>query len=207
MYKVFYYDKLIILTGKKNKIFPSEADMVIDYQKYKDFEDVVEWFLTDKKTSRLIVHTKNLKALKVHFFSLFKRVDAAGGLVFNQNGELLTIKRWGLWDLPKGKVERNERKREAAQREVQEETGVIAADPGKKPLRTYHIYPRGQKVILKTTFWYEMVVKDAENLTPQKEEGIEEVKWVEPDEINDYFSGSYHSLRNLLKGYLDEKNS
>jgi 8-oxo-dGTP pyrophosphatase MutT (NUDIX family) len=167
----------------------------------------VEWFLTDKKTSRLIVHTKNLKALKVHFFSLFRRVDAAGGLVFNQNGELLTIKRWGLWDLPKGKVEKNERKREAAQREVQEETGVIAADLGKKPLRTYHIYPRGQKVILKTTFWYEMVVKDAENITPQKEEDIEEVKWVEPDEIDDYFSGSYHSLRNLLKGYLDEKNS
>ena len=32
-------------------------------------------------------------------------ITAAGGLVFNQNDELLMIYRRGKWDLPKGKLE------------------------------------------------------------------------------------------------------
>ncbi|HKK09191.1 MAG TPA: NUDIX domain-containing protein [Bacteroidales bacterium] len=202
MYKVFYYDKLIILTGKKNRIFPSDSDVVIDYQKYKDFEDAIEWFLTEKKTNRLIVHTRNLKALKIHFFSLFKRVEAAGGLVVNDRGDLLVIKRLDLWDLPKGKVEKNERKKDAARREVLEETGVKATITGEKPLKTYHIYPRGQKVILKTTYWYEMKAENDCKVVPQSEEQIEEVRWIKPEEIREYFSKSYHSLKELILHYF-----
>lgn len=202
MYKVFYYDKLIVLSGKKDRIFPSDSDVVIDYQKYKDFEETIEWFLTDKKTNRLIVHTRNLKSLKNHFFSLFKGVEAAGGLVVNDSGELLVIKRFDLWDLPKGKVEKNERKKDAARREVLEETGVKATITGEKPLKTYHIYPRGQKVILKTTFWYGMKAEKDSKVVPQSEEQIEEVRWVRPDEIREYFSNTYHSLKELVSNYF-----
>ena len=50
-------------------------------------------------------------------------VPAAGGLLTNDQGELLCIHRLGHWDLPKGKLEPGEILEEAAAREVQEECG------------------------------------------------------------------------------------
>jgi 8-oxo-dGTP pyrophosphatase MutT (NUDIX family) len=38
------------------------------------------------------------------FFSLFKIIEAAGGVVKNGRGEILFIFRRGKWDLPKGKI-------------------------------------------------------------------------------------------------------
>ncbi len=35
-------------------------------------------------------------------------VEAAGGLVLNEKGEVLMIFRRGSWDLPKGKIDPNE---------------------------------------------------------------------------------------------------
>ena len=37
-----------------------------------------------------------------------KKIIAAGGLVFNDNNELLMIFRRGKWDLPKGKLDEYE---------------------------------------------------------------------------------------------------
>ena len=34
-------------------------------------------------------------------------IEAAGGMVFNQAGELLMMKRRGFWDMPKGKLDQN----------------------------------------------------------------------------------------------------
>ena len=51
-------------------------------------------------------------------------VEAAGGLVYNKEDELLMIFRNGKWDLPKGKKEKGEEIESCAKREVQEECGV-----------------------------------------------------------------------------------
>ena len=48
----------------------------------------------------------------------------AGSLVVNRNKELLLIYRKGKWDLPKGKVEKSEKKKHGALRETAEETGL-----------------------------------------------------------------------------------
>ena len=51
-------------------------------------------------------------------------VRAAGGIVTDEAGRMLLIRRNGRWDLPKGKVEAGETLLQAALREVEEETGV-----------------------------------------------------------------------------------
>lgn len=55
-----------------------------------------------------------------------RRVDAAGGLVVDADGHLAVVHRphRSDWSLPKGKLEAGESHRDAARREVAEETGL-----------------------------------------------------------------------------------
>ena len=57
----------------------------------------------------------------------FRIIHAAGGIVSDENDEILMIFRYGCWDFPKGKVEEGEDWMTAAVREVEEETSVVPA--------------------------------------------------------------------------------
>lgn len=136
-----------------------------------------------------------------NFVSQFKIVEAAGGLVFNEQSELLVIFRNGKWDLPKGKLEKKESKRQAAIREVEEET-LAKIDSCKNEIfkTTHHVYFHKQKWVLKPTYWYEMSVKGAQELTPQVEEGIEKVCWMSEGELESKFSlNTFRSILYLLE--------
>ncbi|MGZ3822721.1 MAG: NUDIX domain-containing protein, partial [Mucilaginibacter sp.] len=67
-------------------------------------------------------------------------IEAAGGMVENKKGEYLFIYRNDKWDLPKGKIEKGEGKREGAIREVEEECGIMVSGIGKRICKTYHTY-------------------------------------------------------------------
>ena len=57
------------------------------------------------------------------FFTSYKIINAGGGLVVNNNN-FLWIFRNNMWDLSKGKKEKNEDISSTAIREVQEERGI-----------------------------------------------------------------------------------
>ena len=65
----------------------------------------------------------NIKLLK-EFKKKLSTIVAAGGIVINKENQILFIFRKGKWDLPKGKIEKNEKIDEGAIREVTEETGI-----------------------------------------------------------------------------------
>ena len=68
------------------------------------------------------------------FAAEFALIEAAGGVVVNDCGQWLMIRRNGRWDLPKGHLECGERIEECAAREIEEETGV-RAERGATPVR------------------------------------------------------------------------
>lgn len=134
------------------------------------------------------------------FLQRCKIIEAAGGRVKNAKGELLMIFRNDKWDLPKGKLEKGEAPEVAAVREVEEECGI-----GKlkiiKPLPvTLHTYKHNEKFILKKTYWYEMSCADEKKLTPQKEEGITEVKWMNEKEVERALENTFHSIVDVVRG-------
>ena len=113
------------------------------------------------------------------------------------------IKRNDIWDLPKGKVEKAEKKRDAAIREVEEECGVSDLEIEKKLEKTYHTYIFKDKNILKTTHWYLMNYNKNEELKPQIEEGITEVKWKTIDEVKKIIPETYKNLVDILSKTLN----
>lgn len=126
-------------------------------------------------------------------------IKAAGGLVKSEKGNYLFIFRNKKWDLPKGKVEKGEKMKEAALREVEEECGVEIHTNGEKLCKTYHVYTLGNKLVLKKTNWYGMTVKGEPKLIPQKEEGITKASWLNKSELKPVVKNTYPSIMQVLQ--------
>lgn len=163
--------------------------------------DFLTFYKNLKKGSNLYYVLVNKKPKEL-FCALKKTltvIKAAGGLVANNKGEFLFIFRNKKWDLPKGKVEKDEKIKITAVREVEEECGVKISKRGKLLCKTYHVYSLGEDVILKRTNWYKMEVKGSPKLIPQKEEGITSAVWVGTAEIKDKIKYTYPLIVEVLR--------
>ena len=125
-------------------------------------------------------------------------IEAAGGLVYNLDNQLLMIFRNGKWDLPKGKLEPGENIRQCAIREVEEECGVKNLTISKKITDTYHTYELKGNPILKRTYWYMMNSDFDGKLVAQIEEGITKVEWVNEEDIAKKLENSYGNIKELF---------
>ncbi len=125
-------------------------------------------------------------------------MEAAGGLVENDCGEYLAIKRLGKWDLPKGKIEKGEKPEECALREVEEECGIHNINIKNNLCNTYHTYQLKGRWILKKTYWYRMEYNGNEELIPQIEEDITDVIWTSDNHTYIIKSNTYKSILDVL---------
>jgi 8-oxo-(d)GTP phosphatase len=132
-----------------------------------------------------------------NFYTIIK---AAGGVV-EKDDSILLIHRLGKWDLPKGKLEKNESSKIAAIREVFEETGV-KAKLDFKICTTWHTYSLNGKGILKRTKWYKMTCISDTNMKPQHEEDIEHLEWLSTKKVENAMANSYTSIRFVLRQYF-----
>ena len=160
--------------------------------------------MQDKKFKELdsitfSVKPKEYKGIKKAVKSQFKIVKAGGGIV-EKGDRILLIFRKGKWDLPKGKLEKKEGKKEGALREVEEECNVKVR-LSDKITHTWHTYVRNGKKHLKKTYWYRFDCLDDSEMQPQLEESITDVCWMNEKEVNQAMVNSYRSIRHVIKKY------
>jgi 8-oxo-dGTP pyrophosphatase MutT (NUDIX family) len=132
-----------------------------------------------------------------------KTIIAAGGLVSNDNGDLLLIYRRGFWDLPKGKLDEGETIEACAVREVEEETGLTNVQLGNLVGITYHEYfdEWKQHDVVKETHWFAMHINGNQTLVPQQEEDIKDIKWVAQNDIGTYLQQTYKNIVDIINRY------
>jgi len=129
------------------------------------------------------------------FLSYFQIIEAAGGLV-RHHEKYLFINRFKKWDLPKGKIEEGEEVTTAATREIEEECN-LKVQIIKPIIVTHHTYSQGDKHSFKNTYWFEAISLEANpTLIPQYEEGIEDVRWFDKQEVeNVVLLNTYQSVK------------
>lgn len=193
MYKVFLNDVPIILSTQK-KIGTRYTSYPI---KTVDIKQVI-FDILDKKIQFVNLYHKKEEKLLHHLKKKLKVIIAAGGLVYNDNKEILFIHRKGRWDLPKGKVDKGESLEEGAIREVEEETGVKNLEVKGFIDTTYHILKRNGKYKLKETHWFEMYTDYEGELIPQMEEDIKKVKWKNFQKSQKALRKSYENIKLLF---------
>ena len=159
--------------------------------------------MTDKKFKKIYSITITLKRFKYvlkQVKKMFKIIKAGGGVVKNNNDQILFIYRLKKWDLPKGKLEKGETIRDCAKREVEEETKV-KVNLKQKIISTWHTYTRNKKFILKKTTWFKMDCVDDSKMKPQKKEKIEKVEWMNNSTIKEILLNSYKTLNHVMIEY------
>lgn len=197
-YKIYINEVkvLLIATADLHHYQTQEDTMVALYLgKVKHLFNYIDLCEKAPKIKTLILHYENFRELKKDFTSIFEINEAGGGLIRNEEGSYLFIFRRGFWDLPKGKIEEGETKKEAAIREVIEETGLNEVEIVEKLTVTKHTFRnRLGKRIIKKSHWYLMVAKKQE-LIPQTSEDIEKAVWLT---IDDFLKNCHPVYANIL---------
>ncbi|QRQ62627.1 NUDIX domain-containing protein [Sphingobacterium multivorum] len=197
IYKIYMNETVLILAD----FVPSKIKnpQTISFQEI-DLQKLFKQSEIDKVPKTYLYINKDFETVFQNLKNKIKLIKAAGGLVKNGDGDYLFIYRLGRWDLPKGKVEENEKMREAAVREVEEECGIKINYLGKKITTSYHTYfLRNGEFVLKATNWYEMGVNKVPKLIPQTAEDITKAEWRHVDQFEDIRNNTYPIIENILK--------
>lgn len=217
--KIFIKDIPVIIISRQEFIKTSAYDRVFEGPELKLTTDTLVGEVLVKSASgalvdQFLVFLKQNKFKKLQEITFkvddyekvvedikkdYTIIKAAGGLVLNE-GQVLMIWRLNKWDLPKGKLNKGEKPKSGAVREVEEECNVKVKS-GKKICHTWHTYKQNGRRILKKTYWYRMYCVDDSNMKPQQEENIEDIQWMNETELKEAFYNTYPSIRDVFRHY------
>ncbi len=199
-YKIYLNNKAIILTDNIN-----ESNSNVYAFSTVNLDDIINKLQSTEQPEAYLYHP-NLAEAWQKFQTHFDVIEAAGGIVENDEKKYLFIYRNGKWDLPKGKMETGEAPDETAIREVKEECGIQNIVIDHFLLDTYHLFTENKKKRLKITHWYKMREEDKSPLIPQTEEGIEKVEWIDVNADDFPLANSYENIRLLFSDLGKLKN-
>ncbi len=202
MYKVFFNHRTVFFGDDFSRAFTKHSGLFYKYNNFHELNELVGMFGALNQINNLYILHDDIVLLFEEFKACFRNIEAGGGVVFNEQGEFLMIYRNGIWDLPKGKLEKGEDFQMAALREVEEETGLHEIQLVQPLMSTYHTYKLKKKMVLKKTKWFEMRYRGSEAPLLQAEEGISDYRWVTPGETGFIRENTYASILDVL--YIKE---
>lgn len=196
IYKVFFNESLLRLAPPDGSTGEGEMVLLQSLDR-RNLGRLIFGFESSGVKNFTICHP-DTTALFNLFTTYFVVLEAAGGLVRHELCRYLFIKRFGKWDIPKGKIEPGESPEMAAIREVTEESGISEPRIIRPLPPTYHTYNLEGTRILKKTWWFLMHLDGKMNTIPQREEGITEAVWLVPSQFDIVLENTYRSLTDLL---------
>ncbi len=156
----------------------------------------------------LVVVAEDGEAALQDFCRQMPIVRAAGGVVENDNGDILIMTRKGWRDLPKGHIDEGESAEEAAVREVGEECGLQSVEIVAPLCTTRHFHRAYGRWEIKQTEWFLMYAAgENPTITPEAEEGITAVEWLRGRRLWQAVDQSYSTIKEVFEEFLKYKVS
>jgi 8-oxo-dGTP pyrophosphatase MutT (NUDIX family) len=196
IYRIYINQKVLLITESAPKNLKNFQQ--IDHQNF-DLKIIYPLILEHYPGHNFFVICTNAKEFYKRITKTVQVIEAAGGLVKNERKEYLFIYRNDKWDLPKGKIEKGEKIKECAVREVEEECGITVKKLGKKIGKTYHAYIYKGEVVLKKSYWFKMKCEGQDKLKPQKEEGITDARWFTPEKVGIVTKNTFPSITEVME--------
>lgn len=203
MYKVFIDHKPIVIISREdfNNNFPH-----IEFFDGLTVENDIRPKLDDVSLERpLQIISKNPEGAFKYIFYDFIKIRAAGGIVERED-KFLAIKRKGLWDIPKGKIDFGENRKAACLREIEEECGIKGHEIVAPLTHTHHVMMYKGRKALKKTYWFLLSYDGPKETFPQEEEGITKAKWMSYEKLMTIRDKTYGSINEVLDAFVKVKS-
>ncbi|XOV67301.1 MAG: NUDIX hydrolase [Fluviicola sp.] len=200
MYKVFIDQKPVVFIEKE---MLSTEKLVEKAKNVSNFNELKPLLKKASIASPVILTSKNPKKAFKAFFSDFKKIDAAGGIV-QRKQKYLVIKRKGLWDIPKGRIDKGESAETACVREIMEECGIGKPSITHPLCETYHCMKWNGQPALKRTFWYMLSYDGPKETTPEVKEDITEAKWMSREKLLGIRKKTFGSVNEVLDAFVEK---
>lgn len=200
MYKVFIENRPIIFTQNEallKNTFSIASELIVNGE--DDLHLIVQRV---PKKKMIVVLAEQIEEEFQRIFNEYDFVEAAGGIV-KRKKRYLFIKRNGVWDIPKGKLESNESIEEGAIREVEEECGISGPLIEHQICITYHTYLFKNRPTIKKTYWFGMSFDGPKMVKAQLEEGITKVEWLKKDELKKVTKQTFPSILEVIDCYFN----
>lgn len=199
MYKVFIDQKPVVFIGKE------ELSTGTNVGKAKDFPNLEALKPLLKRASiesPVFLTAKNPQKAFDSFFSDFKKIEAAGGIV-QRKKKFLVIKRKGLWDIPKGKIDKGEDAETACVREIMEECGIDGHRITHPLVDTYHCMKWNGEPAIKRTYWYMLTYDGIKATKPEEKEDITEAIWMPRKNLLGIRTNTFGSITQVLDAFVE----
>jgi NUDIX domain len=199
-YKVYFLNRPVLFTTDEYSGKPHKHGVSI-IQSHLKMDTMHIEAAIKSGAKEVFVQCKDIEKSWKSFADQFEFVQAAGGLVLNEQKKILFIYRLEKWDLPKGKVEDNENIADGALREVEEECSINELQLGPQLCTTWHTYMQKGEPMLKATAWYLMHYLGHKTPVPQTIEGITDTRWLGLTELQIVKKNTYPSVLDVVHAY------
>lgn len=200
-YKIYFGDHPLFLTdtldAEMQEIMHHDDGVFMDELSNAGIKSMIHEMKLPQRHAG-VFHHEDVEALFKAFRKHFVVTEAAGGLVRNDQQELLMIYRRGKWDLPKGKLDPGETIEACALREVEEECGITGTSIVAPYRTTYHVYDEFGKHILKPSHWFWMHSPGVQGLVPQTAEQITAIEWTDAARRKTLLPDCFPLIREML---------
>jgi 8-oxo-dGTP pyrophosphatase MutT (NUDIX family) len=199
MYKVFIDHKPVLFIQKEEF---SAGEIVAEAKEVETLSDLKPLLKKASIQEPVYLLSKNPKKAFKRFFKSFKKIDAAGGIV-QRKEKFLVIKRKGLWDIPKGRIDKGESAEDACVREIMEECGIEGHTIVHPLTDTYHVMKWNGQPALKHTFWYMLSYDGPKETQPETKEGITAAKWMSREKLLGIRKKTFGSINVVLDAFIE----
>ncbi|MCR9173898.1 MAG: NUDIX domain-containing protein [bacterium] len=199
MYKVFIDQKPVVFIEKEELSTENIVDKAKNISNLDELKPLLKKASID---SPVYLTAKNPKKAFKAFFSEYKKINAAGGIV-QRKSKFLVIKRKGKWDIPKGRIDKGEEAEAACVREIMEECGIEGHSIVHPLCETYHCMKWNGRPALKRTYWYMLSYDGPKETKPEVKEDITVAKWMTREKLLGIRKKTFGSINVVLDAFVE----
>lgn len=195
MYKVFSNGRIIFFQNSFKESFCKHSGLFYQFENDTEFELVLELFETVYALKKLFVIHPNPEEAFNAFQKLTKADALVGAVIVNEHNELLMIKRWNKWDLPKGNLQEGVDPFKGILNEMKAECGLVKLKIEEMLQPGYYFYTLNNERVLKKIIWFRMSHSgSSSNLN-----GKEEYTWVKKEQLSEFLENSFEQISDVLQ--------
>lgn len=198
MYKVFSNGRIISFT---NNIIDNIAKHNGFFYRYVDVEElhkIIDFFETVYSIKNMYLIHDDPTQLFEDFKSLFKITKSVGGLIVNDNQEVLLIKRWHKWDLPKGEYDSSLDIAQNVLNGMKTECGLYQLKIEEFLEPTYYMFNLNNERILKQVNWCR-IHQAGNDIEPKVPNTDTITKWVALADLHEYLPKAFDQVEQVFE--------